>query len=344
MGGLWAVLRAGPKAWGQVMSAIRKADVGGLKRKLRLAGLAATGAQLAMIARKRGWSHLHVHSCGDSAHVAMFANLISGLPYSVTLHGPLEDYGPNQAMKWRHAKFGIVITQRLLKEVREQLNGSAPAEIDVAPMGVNVGTFRRHGEYVPWKGEGRFRIFSCGRLNVCKGHDDLIRAVGILRDGGMEVRLQIAGADDSLGKYLPVLQQLIDELKLNEEVKLLGAVPEQVVRDGLDGSHAFALASLREPLGVAIMEAMAMAMPVVATNAGGVPELVSDGADGLLVPPRNPAALAEGLKRIASDPELAMRLAAAAREKVERSFQSDQSARVLAARLKSTEAPHVPTH
>ncbi len=68
-----------------------------------------------------------------------------------------------------------------------------------------------------------------------------------------------------------------------------------------------------------------------------MPELVSDGTDGLLVPPRNPAALAEALKRVATDADLAVRLAASARKKVESSFQSDQSARVLAARLKSSD-------
>jgi glycosyltransferase involved in cell wall biosynthesis len=265
--------------------------------------------------------------------VALFAHLIGGVPYSLTLHGPLEDYGPNQRMKWRHAAFAIVITRKLLGEVRAALDGATPPYIEVAPMGVDVGGFHRSAAYQPWDGRGPLRIFCCGRLNPCKGHDDLIRAVGLLRTAGIDAHLQIAGADDSLGRYLPVLEKLIQDLGLTDAVALLGAVPESTVRQGLEESHIFALASLHEPLGVAIMEAMAMELPVVVTKAGGVPELVDDGIDGILVEPHNPSDLAGGLERVARDGDLARRLSSAARVKVQTSFQSDQSARVLLRRL-----------
>jgi glycosyltransferase involved in cell wall biosynthesis len=126
-----------------------------------------------------------------------------------------------------------------------------------------------------------------------------------------------------------VLEKIIDELKLKDRVTLLGAVSEQVVRDGLEKSHAFALASLNEPLGVVIMEAMAMEVPVVVTGSGGVAELVDDEVDGILVEPRDPSDIALGLERIAGDGVLATRLASAGREKVIRSFQSDRSAQAL---------------
>lgn len=328
-----AILRSGPAAWWRVLHAVMTAQVKGIRSRSRLLALAAAGGEVAAIARRRNWRHLHVHSCADSAHVAMFAHLIGKIPYSLTLHGPLEDYGPNQAMKWGRAAFGIVITRRLLAEVRAALDGAAPDQIDIAPMGVNVTTFNRSGGYQPWDGSGPFRIFSCGRLNPCKGHDDLIAAVGLLRDRGIDAHLEIAGADDSAGRYQPMLEEEIVELKLSDRVKLLGAVSEKQVREGLGKSHVFALASLHEPLGVAIMEAMAMEMPVVATRGGGVPELVEDKSDGILVEPRNRLDLARGLESVARDAALARKLAAAAREKVVRSFQSDQSAKVLARRL-----------
>jgi glycosyltransferase involved in cell wall biosynthesis len=345
------IARSGPAGWWRLAGAISRSEPRGFKAKIRLVALAVAGGRLAALGRKNRWQHLHVHSCADSANVAMFAHLITGLPYSITLHGPLEDYGLNQRMKWSNAAFGIVITRKLLGEVRTALNGSTPPEIDVAAMGVNVSKFRRKNSYqprmagasaasvqsshgsAPTSGGGVFQIFSCGRLNPCKGHDHLIRAVALLRQQGIDAKLRIAGADDSLGKYQPVLEKLIDELNLRESVTLLGAVSEQVVLDGLESSHVFALGSLHEPLGVAIMEAMAMQMPVVVTRAGGVPELVDDGIDGILVDAESAPALAEGLTRIARDPELATRLAIAGRQKVEKSFQSDQSAKVLAKHL-----------
>jgi glycosyltransferase involved in cell wall biosynthesis len=109
----------------------------------------------------------------------------------------------------------------------------------------------------------------------------------------------------------------------------LGAVSEDVVKKELESSHVFALASHHEPLGVAIMEAMAMGMPVVATDSGGVPELIDDGVEGLLLPPQDPERLSDALLRIAREPELAERLGKSAHLKVETHFRSNRSAITL---------------
>lgn len=324
-----ATILFAPKSWWRILYAIAAADVQGLKLRLRLFALALAGAQVATVAARRNWRHLHAHSCADSAHVAMFAYLIGGVPYSITLHGPLEDYGPNQAMKWSYAAFGIVITRKLLMDVRGQLDGNGPARIEVAPMGVTTDQFRRSSPYRPWDGRGSFEIFSCGRLNPCKGHDDLVRAVRLLRTNGIDAKLRIAGADDAIGQYQSLLQRLIVDSELQDSVTLLGAISEEAVRKRLEESHVFSLASLHEPLGVAIMEAMAMSLPVVVTRAGGVTELVDDGVDGILVDSRDPEGLARALQRVAQDPTLAAGLATAARAKVESSFRSDKSAEVL---------------
>lgn len=327
------LVRSGPGGIGRALGAILQADVRGLRQRLRLTGLALTGAHLASIARRRNWTHLHAHSCGDSAHVALFAQLIGRVPYSMTLHGPLSDYGPNQAMKWRHAAFGIVITRRLFGELHAAISGLAPGKVDIAPMGVDTDRFRRSRPYSPWRGEGPFRIFSCGRLNPCKGHDDLIRAVARLRAAGIDATVSIAGADDTGGWYQAQLTALVEELKLQQAVSLLGAVAEDEVVRRLEAAHAFCLASLNEPLGVAIMEAMSLELPVVVTKGGGVQELVTHSRDGLLVEARNPQELASGLRFIATHPDDALALAAAARQRIVDSFQSTQSARTLALRL-----------
>jgi glycosyltransferase involved in cell wall biosynthesis len=266
--------------------------------------------------------------------VALFANLLSGLPYSLTLHGPLDDYGPNQKEKWRHAKFAFVITKKLLSEVNQELAGALPPQIELAPMGVELGKFNRSVPYSAWTGEGPLRIFACGRLNPCKGHADLIDAVGLLRQKGIDARLEIAGEDEAGGTtYRKVLEAKLSESKLGDAVTLLGAVSEDKVRGGIEHAHIFSLASLQEPLGVAIMEAMAMRVPVVVTGAGGVPELVDDGVDGILVPPQNPQVLAEKLEAVARSPQEAARLGEAGRRKVETKFSSERSAEMLAQML-----------
>jgi glycosyltransferase involved in cell wall biosynthesis len=114
-----------------------------------------------------------------------------------------------------------------------------------------------------------------------------------------------------------------------DRTHFLGSVSEAEVLRELRNAHAFALASLAEPLGIAIAEAMAVEVPVVATRAGGVPNLVDDGHDGLLVAPRAPDEIADALEQIATDSTLASALSSRSREKVTRSFHSGISARVI---------------
>ena len=329
--------RAAPDGWARCAASIAGTEGLTAARRLRLAALAIMGSRLAAVARERGWTHVHAHSCGETADTALFASLLSGLPYSLTLHGPLADYGPNQREKWRHARFAVVITRKLRSEVTEALSGSLPPFVEVAPMGVELARFTRRAPYEAWSGQGPLRIFSCGRLNPCKGHLDLIRAVGILRQRGIDARLAIAGEDEAGGTaYRRVLSEHIAATGRPDATVLLGAVSEDRVCDELSRAHVFALASLSEPLGVAIMEAMAMSTPVVVTGAGGVPELVANGEDGLLVQPERPAEMADAIERVARDPALARRLGAAGRQKVQAEFHSGKSAEVLSRRILAT--------
>lgn len=324
------LLRAVPRGlWRCILSILRARDAG-LRGRVRLVALMVVGAILARLARKRGLTHLHVHSCADAANIAMFAHLLSGLPYSLTLHGPLEDYGPNQREKWRHAAFAVVITHRLFEEVHKTLAGFLPTKVEIAPMGVEPAYFRRSSPYKPWSGTGPVRLFSCGRLNPCKGHADLIQAVGLLRQRGIEACLRIAGEDELGGRgYRIELEALVTELGLHEAVTLLGAISEDRVRQELESAHVFVLASLHEPLGVAIMEAMAMELPVVVTEGGGVCELVDDGVNGVLAPAQQPAQLALQLERLFRDRHLAPRLGQAGRTKIVEEFGSTKSADTL---------------
>ena len=298
----------------------------------------ALGARLSSLARERGWQHVHVHSCGNAAHIALYAHLLSGLPYSLTLHGPLSDYGPNQATKWAHAAFSIVITNELNGDVRRALGTAIPRHVAVASMGVDAEEFSRAAPYAPWSGNEAFRIFSCGRLNPSKGHDVLLAAVAEMLQAGADVELTVAGEDESGGGgYRRELERLIDDHGLHHHVRLLGAVSAGRIRQELDRSHAFALASHAEPLGVAIMEAMCMGVPVVATAAGGVPELVLEGT-GLLVSPGNSKELAHALTRLMTDPELCKALGEDGRERARTAFGHRRSAEVLAQMVRSVAA------
>ena len=325
-----ALLRAGPVGWARCLATLWRAE--GLRgnQRLRLITLVAPAARLAAAARQRGIHHMHVHSCADSANVALLMHALAGVRYSLTLHGALGDYGPNQREKWSHAAFAIVVSEALRKQVETELAGALPAHVAVAPMGVELARFERQAPYEPWDGTEPFRVFCCGRLNEGKGHSTLIRAVARLRDRGVDARLRIAGEDEQGGTgYRRDLEQLIADEGLDDVVSLLGAVSEDDVRDELMQAHAFALATRHEALGVSLMEAMAMEVPTVSTQVGGVPELITSESHGLLVPRDDEHALADALRRIACEPGLAARLGAAARQRIVERYSSEQSARIL---------------
>lgn len=325
------LLLAGPSAWFRCFQIIATASDMTFQQKQRLLLLIPLAAKLVKVSRRQGWSHIHVHSCADAANVAMFASVISDITYSFTLHNPLYVYGPNQENKWRHAEFAVVINNQVYAEVNEKLHHVLPEFVEVAPMGVNCSKFERTTPYSPYAAEGSFKVFSCGRLNLIKGHCYLIQAVSMLRTQGINITLEIAGEDEQGGLgYRLELEALIRELHLEEFVRLLGAVSEETIKDALENAHVFTLASLDEGVPVAAMEAMAMEVPVIVTDVGGVTELVEDGVDGIVIQPKDADAVKDALLKVYEDQELASRLGQAGRRKVVQSFTHRRSAEVIA--------------
>lgn len=324
--------QAGPQAWWRCLRAIVTAEELTLLQKLRQVALLPLAAKLVKISRQQGWSHIHVHSCATAADIAMFASFLGNLSYSLTQHGPAFDtYGPNQAQKWQHATFGTLVSEVLYEEAKTRIGDALPDQVSVVTMGVNLDDFARQRPYQPWQEHQPCHIFSTGRLNRVKAHTDLFEVVKLLVARGIDARLQIAGEDDDGGNgYRLALEKMIQDNQLSDRVELLGAVSETRIREGLEQAHVFALASLNEGTSVAIMEAMAMAMPVVVTAVGGTPKLVRNNVNGILVEPHQPQAMADQIEAILNYPEFAMRLGKAARHTIADRYHHRRSAKVLA--------------
>jgi glycosyltransferase involved in cell wall biosynthesis len=155
----------------------------------------------------------------------------------------------------------------------------------------------------------------------------LIEAVAILRERGIDACLSIAGEDDTGGRgFRSDLAALIDKLNLKSEVTLLGAVSERRVFEELQHAHLFVLASHCEPLGVAIMEALSCGVPVISTNAGGVPEIIDHNENGYLVAPKSANEIANAVMCLIKTPDLQMKFSEAGRKKIADKFNSDMSA------------------
>lgn len=313
-------------------------DIRRILKQPRAWGFALMALQLSRICRARGLTHLHVHSCGNFALIAALCHRLSGLPYSLVLHGPLEDYGPEQPFKWKGARFVFVITETLRRDIAARMPQMTD-KLQVVPMGVNTDFFAPTGalgEAAPDPEAPAFTWFCCARLNYVKGHDTLIRAAGILRRDrpDLRLRIRIAGEDEKGGAgYHRDLDRMIAEEGASDLVTLLGSVTQGQVRDELRSASGFVLASRHEPLGVAYMEAMACELPVIGTDAGGVAELINEGQDGMLVPPDDPMALAHVMAQVMDEPALRRRMGAAARARILQDFSSRRSADEIAKAL-----------
>jgi colanic acid/amylovoran biosynthesis glycosyltransferase len=323
-------MRIGLRRWGAAFRVILEAEGESLKERARLAVMAIASVPLVDHVMRSGITHLHSQFSYDGANLVLFASILSGVPYSISYHAQFCGVG-NQQQKARHARFGIAVTDHMLAYLRKELGDSLPRRMHVRAIGADVENFQRTTTYSPYLGSGPLRVFSCGRLSREKGHADMLETIALLKARGLTVNLRIAGAEPSGQRgFRAYLEGRARELGIEQQVRLLGALDELEVREELECCHVFALASWEESFGVVYAEAMAMEVPAVGTAIGGVPELIDEASgSGVLVPPRDPEAMADALQKLAADPMQCVRLGRAGRRRVFEKFSSDKSAAEL---------------
>jgi len=158
---------------------------------------------------------------------------------------------------------------------------------------------------------GPLRLVTTGRLVWQKGFDHLLAALARLRDRGVAFHAEILG-DGELRKLLAFS---IGDLGLDAHVELVGAVSSREVLERMRDADAFVLSSHTEGISNAVIEAMAAGLPIVTTAAGGMPEVVTDGVEGFVVPVRDFEAMATRLEQLARDEALRIRMGDAARSR-----------------------------
>lgn len=164
------------------------------------------------------------------------------------------------------------------------------------------------------------RILSVGRFTWEKGHEYAMQAVALLRERGIPFQWQIIGD----GPSSEAIAFAIHQFDLGDAVCLAGALSPQDVRQHLQNADVFLHPSVSEGFGNAVIEAQAAGLPVVCSDAGGLPENVADGETGFVVPRRDARALAEKLMLLARNPELRRRMGAAGRARAQSHFGSEE--------------------
>jgi glycosyltransferase involved in cell wall biosynthesis len=251
---------------------------------------------------------VHAHLPRSGA-VAALATRGSGRPMVYTEHSIWPAYRPitrRLAVVAARTAAIVVAVSEAVRRSCQQHAGIPDERIRTIHNGVALD---RLGSAVPTQATNGLRLCAVGSLLPIKGYPHLLHALAALA-GEVDVSLDVFGAGPDLGE----LTFLAWQLRLSDSVRFRGqsanAASELVAYD------AFCLPSLIEGLPMALIEAMGTGLPVVASAVGGIPEVIVDGDNGLLVAPADPAALAAALRSLARDPDLRARMGANARRTV----------------------------
>jgi glycosyltransferase involved in cell wall biosynthesis len=285
----------------------------------------AEASVLARHLQDEGVAHLHNHFADSSANVAMLAATLAKVGFSYTLHGPAEIYDPEGwhfREKTARARFVFCISHFARSQAMLFSDPADWPKLKIIHCGV---TPERYGTGVEISTDGLHLIF-VGRLVPIKGLRVLMEAFAAARENVPGLRLTLVG-DGADRAHLEALAA-----PYGEDVRFTGYLDQDGVAETLREADALVLPSFAEGVPVVLMEAMASGKPVIATQVGGVSELVEDGVAGFVVPPGDPQSLTDAITALA-DPEARARMGQAGRAKVLAEFDIRQEAARIAALL-----------
>lgn len=256
---------------------------------------------------------LHAEFAGSDCTMAWIISRLTGIPFSFTSHTSL--YEPFLVQKVSDAEFVVAISAFERQRLVRLCGPHVQDKIHIVRLGVDTDLWSPSGSDAS---EEPTLVVSVGSLFEKKGHEFLIRATAALARSGIKLKCWIIGD----GPRRNFLEYLIDDLGIRDRVTLLGAMPVNRVRSTLQQSTFFVLPCVEsanegtDGIPVSIMEAMSLGKPCISTPTAGIPELIKDGINGILVAPRDTAALALAMKRLSDNHSLRKRLGRAARETV----------------------------
>jgi glycosyltransferase involved in cell wall biosynthesis len=285
---------------------------------------------------------LHTHFLHTPASVTRYAALIRGLGWSFSAHAKDIWTTPEWELKEKlpgseqGAEWGVTCTRANL----DYLNSLSrpPGKVHLVYHGLDFSRFPAPPKRRPRRG-GPFTIVSVGRAVEKKGYADLVRALAAL-GAALPWRFEHAGG----GPLAQRLKRQAERLGIAGRITWHGAQERGFIFDLLRRADLFVLPSRltasgdRDGLPNVLMEAQAFAVPVLATDVSGIPELVTHGETGWLAPERDPGALAEAMRRLLRDDTLRLKLATAGAENVRERFSSDPGIDFVADMLRASRA------
>lgn len=221
--------------------------------------------------------HLHAHFGTNPSEIAMLVNVLSGLSYSFTVHGPEEFDRPQflkLAEKINRSKFVVAISSFGRSQLMRWVNHDSWNKIKIVHCGLESSFYNVTAEAIPNKP----RLVCIGRLCEQKGQLLLIEAAKNLHAQQIDFELILAGD----GEMRTEIESLIVQHQLQDKVKITGWISSEEVRSYILAAQVLVLPSFAEGLPVVIMEAMSLRRPVISTYIAGIPELLIHGENGWL--------------------------------------------------------------
>lgn len=264
---------------------------------------------------------LHVHNWGLFIAGAL-STKISRLIVSVfTVHGTYLEYSPGlitSIKKYIRYKVGallsgiytniVPVSEQLKDYIDEELNLYGD-KIKVVVNGIEIGR-----KQATRKRNGKLILISVGRFHPVKNYPMMIRAIARVYSNNKEIELWLVGDGGIKGS----LEELTSELEAESYIKLLGFRKD--ISKLLEKSDIFLMSSEYEGISVALLEAMRMGLPTVATRVGGIPETIKEGVTGLLVDHNDENAFVKSVEKMIDDQEQRIAMGDAARQRLEKYF------------------------
>ncbi len=333
----WVLLRHPWRAL-RALGGMHRAAGRSLWSHLRLLAVAPKALAAAWRLPRLGVERIHAQFANQTADCAGIAGQVAGLPFSFTAHAyDIYSQAPRQrnaTLDWKLAHAARVFT---VSDYGRSLLGARLPEalrerIATVYVGIPIDLFRLESQPAD---DGPLELICVARFQEKKGLDTLLDACALLRERGVRCHLTLIGN----GPEKPALEAQLARLDLHEIVSLPGPMPQEAVARAMAAAHCCVMPCRRDRTGdmdgipTVFMEALATGRPVVSCAVSGIPELVRDGETGLIVPPNDPAALADAIGRLAAEPALRARLGAQGRALVERQHDQDRNARRIVALL-----------
>jgi glycosyltransferase involved in cell wall biosynthesis len=280
-----------------------------------------TAFRLAILVKREHIDIIHANT-RSSQWCAALVSFLTGVPYVTTCHGFFRPrVGRLLFPLWGRAVVAISpqVREHLIRDLHVR-----PAKVCLVPNGIDIEKFRPLNNEEKMAGRRRWRLPTgqvigiVARLSDVKGHEFLIRAMpGIMIDfPGVVCAIFGVGPEERS------LRHLVREHDLERNVFFYDAVNK--AHEIIPLMDVFVIPSLQEGIGLSIMEAGACGVVVVASRVGGIPEVVADGENGLLVPPRDPGAIARAVSTLLGDPARARSMGLRAREIVIEKFSAER--------------------